>query len=136
MSKHTQGKWETGGTSGMGHMADVVWSGTEYICELSSSYRMPKGSPEQLANARLIAAAPALYDWAKAQHQRLSEMIERYGYTENDADNFGSGALVKERNELAQIIARIEGTDTSTGEILLPAKYTPGDTTLSLTFPK
>ena len=90
MSKHTPGKWET---VPKGHaLTGVIFAGVEYICTLDESERVPVGSPEYMANARLIAAAPEMYELLKEAKEA----------------NLLTSFIPWDR--IAELIAKIEGT--------------------------
>lgn len=102
MSNHTQEKWET--APNRQALTGVVWAGVEYICTLDESERVPKGSPEFMANARLIAAAPEMKD----------ELARRLEYLESLWLMLKAQPYMPTHQELVRlrkIFSNIEGSD-------------------------
>lgn len=96
---HTPGPWYNG-TSGVGSKGLAICSGAEVIAEvIGTGYPIGKGvAPKDVANARLIAAAPDLLAACKACAAVLSEH-EQYddwnGSSEHDAANLCRAAIAR-----------------------------------------
>ena len=85
MSKHTPGPWHLSFETEYGDFGSVISRGlvgivseTETICEFNDLY-----SPQTGANARLIAAAPALLEAAKRCMTILQEQADAGRYPES-----------------------------------------------------
>ena len=93
MSEFTKGTWEAGiDTSSM---LPYVWTKLKNVpAKIAVMHRCPYiKDKEQLANARLIAAAPEMYNWLKT----ISEIF--------DKENIINASGIKE------LLARIDGED-------------------------
>ena len=93
MSEFTKGTWEAGiDTSSM---LPYVWTKLKNVpAKIAVMHRCPYiKDKEQLANARLIAAAPEMYNWLKT----ISEIFDK-------------GNVINVSN-IKELLARIDGED-------------------------
>lgn len=94
MSNRTPGAWNfyESGIPGEEHI--TIRSGQRLVAQLGQETRMPMPPEERRANARLIAAAPFLFELLKHIHP---------------ADIHGDSKNAKELCDICDAIAKVEG---------------------------
>jgi hypothetical protein len=96
MSKHTPGKWEVYGSE----TSNAVWvkSANGRICTM-------KPCENDLSNARLIAAAPEMYEALKGLFEHCAMIHKHWGEGSNQKD--ANLAIAKAQS----ILTKIEGVE-------------------------
>lgn len=81
---HTPGKWELKDRYDLRHNPcgiDIAVNSNTMICRMPDGATVNGGNafPEQLANARLIAAAPDMYEACKSAISEIEYMADKLG---------------------------------------------------------
>ena len=112
MSKHTPGPWDIDVNQDWSAVyigKDIPYTREEkYICQIDCDWSGFSG--EVLANARLIAAAPEMYEIIKARYDYLCQTAYALPWDTTDGTQHPDQ---EEEALLGQLIAKIEGTDNT-----------------------
>ena len=94
--KHTQGPWEAFGTQVYKTQNEGSVIGAKLLCNCPEFHKDSSQLTESYANARLIAAAPAMLEIVKAYRNLLKTMA----HTDNEVATY---------QHIQSVIAKIEG---------------------------